>query len=70
MDRGSQDIDGSFVPGEPARRVGGRPSKEPTVIVSVRLPVSAYDACCVRASRDRAPVRSVMRRAISEYIRR
>lgn len=71
MERGAPDIDGSFVPGEAAPSAGrGRPRKEPTLVVCVRITESEYDACCRRAGLARVPVRSVMRRAISEYIGR
>jgi len=72
MDRGSTDIDGSFVPGAETerRRIPFYPRGERTLVVCVRLPEAVYDACIARASRSNVPVRSVMRRAISEYVTR
>lgn len=53
-----------------SRHPGGRPRRQGTVVVTVRMPIAVYDAYCRRALKADREVRSVLRQTLTANVRR
>ncbi len=55
----------------PTRNRRGRPRRQGTMIVNVRIPMVVYDAYCARAAKagPEVAVRSVMQRVLAQNVR-
>lgn len=49
----------------PKKNPGGRPRKEGTIVVNVRMPLSAYDRYCQVAIESDQEVRTILRQVLT-----
>lgn len=60
-------VDGLLLSRVPPNK-GGRPRRERTIVVNVRLPISVYDAYCRAAYHAEEPVRTLLRQVLTQYM--